>query len=79
MINEFSASTAGTDVEYVEIHGAPNAGYSTYTVLDIEGDAGTAVGTIDDVIALGTTDTNGLQLINLPANALETGTSRCCS
>ena len=73
-INEFSASTAGTDVEYVEIHGAPNGGYSSYTVLEIEGDAGTAVGTVDDVIALGTTDANGLQLINLPANQLENGT-----
>ena len=73
-INEFSASTVGTDVEYVEIHGAPNTGYSTYTVLEIEGDAGTAVGTVDEVIALGTTDASGLQLINLPANALENGT-----
>ena len=73
-INEFSASTAGTDVEYIEIHGAPNAGYSSYTLLEIEGDAGTAVGTVDEVIALGTTDANGLQLFSLAANALENGT-----
>ena len=73
-INEFSASTAGTDVEYVEIYGDPSTDYSAYTVLEIEGDAGTAVGTVDEVIALGTTDSNGLYLVNLPANALENGT-----
>lgn len=73
-INEFSASTAGTDVEYVEIYGAPNTDYSAYRILEIEGDAGTAVGTVDEVISLGTTNANGLFLVNLPANALENGT-----
>ncbi|MDO9086289.1 MAG: ExeM/NucH family extracellular endonuclease [Anaerolineaceae bacterium] len=73
-INEFSASTAGTDVEYVEIYGSPNTDYSAYTMLEIEGDSGTTVGTIDEVIAVGTTDTNGFFLVNLPANALENGT-----
>ncbi len=38
VINEFSASTAGTDVEYVEIFGDANTDYSAYTVLEIEGD-----------------------------------------
>ena len=37
-INEFSASTTGTDVEYVEIFGTANTDYSAYTVLEIEGD-----------------------------------------
>jgi uncharacterized protein len=73
-INEFSASTAGTDVEYVEIYGTPNTDYSAYTVLEIEGDSGAATGTVDEVIALGTTDANGLYLVNLAANALENGT-----
>jgi hypothetical protein len=73
-INEFSASTAGTDVEYVEIYGSPNTDYSAYTMLEIEGDSGTAVGTIDEVIVVGTTDANGFFLVNLPANALENGT-----
>jgi predicted extracellular nuclease len=72
-INEFSANTVGTDVEYVEIIGSPNANYSAYTVLEIEGDSGAAVGTVDEVINLGTTDANGLYLVNLPANALENG------
>ncbi|HUM68627.1 MAG TPA: ExeM/NucH family extracellular endonuclease, partial [Chloroflexota bacterium] len=72
-INEFSASTAGTDVEYVEIIGDPHTNYAAYTILEIEGDSGTAVGTVDEVINLGTTDANGLYLVNLPANALENG------
>ncbi len=73
-INEFSASTAGTDVEYVEIIGDPNTSYSAYTALEIEGDAGAGPGTIDEVISLGATDANGLYLVNLTSSALENGT-----
>ncbi len=74
-INEFSASTTGTDVEFVEIYGEPNTDYSAYTVLEVEGDfSGTVTGTVDEIIGLGTTDANGLYLVNLPANALENGT-----
>ncbi len=73
VINEFSASTAGTDVEYVEFYGDPNTDYSAYTALEIEGDT-TGSGVVDEVIAMGTTDANGLYLANLPANALENGT-----
>ncbi len=75
VINEFSASTAGTDVEYVEIFGPPSTDLSTLTILEIEGDfSGTATGTIDEVIAVGTTDANGFWLGSLAANALENGT-----
>ena len=74
VINEFSASTAGTDVEYVEVKAAPGTDLSAYTVLEIEGDAGAAIGTVDEVIELGTTDAAGYFLVNLPANALENGT-----
>ena len=76
-INEFSASTTGTDVEYVEIYGEPVTDYSSLTILEIEGDfvSDTSVeGTIDEVISLGTTDVNGFHLVNLAANALENGT-----
>jgi predicted extracellular nuclease len=73
VINEFSASTAGADVEYVEIIGTPSADLSGFAILEIEGDA-PAVGTIDEVIQLGTTDAAGLYLASLPANALENGT-----
>lgn len=72
-INEFSASTTGTDVEYVEVLGAPNTDYSAYTVLEIEGDT-TGSGVVDEVIHIGTTDASGFWLGNLPANALENGT-----
>jgi predicted extracellular nuclease len=74
VINEFSASTTGTDVEYVEIYGDPNTDYSAYTILEIEGDFYlAATGTVDEVISLGTTDADGLYLANLAANALENG------
>jgi hypothetical protein len=74
-INEFSASTTGTDVEYVEIFGEPETDYSAYTILEIEGDFYlAATGTIDEVISLGTTDLNGLYLANLTAGALQNGT-----
>ena len=72
-INEFSASTTGTDVEYVEIFGAPETDYSAYTVLEIEGDT-TGAGVVDEVIGIGTTDAAGFYLVNLPANTLENGT-----
>ena len=72
VINEFSASTAGMDTEYVEIFGAPNTDYSGYVVLEIEGD-GTGSGVVDEIIALGTTDTNGFYLASLATNALENG------
>jgi hypothetical protein len=76
-INEFSASTTGNDVEYVEIYGEPNTVYNTYQVLEIEGDtttSGAGVGVVDEVIPVGTTDSSGFWLQNLPVNALENGT-----
>lgn len=73
-INEFSASTTGADVEYVEIFAAPDTDYSAYTILEIEGDTAAASGVVDEVIAVGTTDTNGLWLQNLANGALENGT-----
>ncbi len=76
VINEFSASTTSTDVEYVEIFGSPNSDYSAYTFLALEGDSGetTNIGRIDNVISVGTTDANGLYLANLAANTFENGT-----
>ncbi len=74
VINEFSASTADIDVEFVEIYGTPSSSLSAYKILEIEGDSGTSAGTIDEVIDLGTTDASGFYLVNLAANALENGT-----
>ena len=76
VINEFSANTTSTDVEYIEFYGTPNTDYSAYTLLGIEGDSATAPGegVIDNVIALGTTDASGFYTANLVANTLENGT-----
>lgn len=73
VINEFSASTAGTDVEYIELLAAPGAVLSGYRVLQIEGDAPT-LGVVDSVLTPGATDDSGRALLSLPANALENGT-----
>lgn len=75
VINEFSASTAGTDVEYVELYAAPGTDVSDLTVLELEGDAGSAIGAVDGAFpATGSTDANGIRLISLAANDLENGT-----
>ncbi len=74
VINEFSASTSGDDVEYVEILGEPGTDLSSYAVLEIEGDSGSTTGVIDEVIALGTTDADGLYLADLENGTLENGT-----
>ena len=39
VINEFSASTTGADVEWIEVLGTPNSDYSTMPLLEIEGDS----------------------------------------
>ncbi len=74
VINEFSASTIGTDVEYFEIIGSADTDYSAYTFVVLEGDAGSDMGAIDVAIAVGSTSGNGLYLNNLAANTIENGT-----
>jgi predicted extracellular nuclease len=73
-INEFSANTAGTDVEYVEVFGPPDTDLSAYTILEIEGDSNADPGVVDEVIPLGTTDASGFWLADLDPNSLENGT-----
>src|SRR5687768_12803259 len=68
VINEFSASTDGTDVEYIELLGEPGADLSSYRVLEIEGDTGTTLGVVDEVISFGAPDADGRVLRNLAAN-----------
>lgn len=76
VINEFSASTAGTDVEFVELLAPVGTDLSSYRVLEVEGDSSTtsAFGTVDEVIAFPAPDASGRSLVSLPANALENGT-----
>ena len=72
VINEFSASTAGADVEYVEVLGASNSDYAELTVLEIEGD--TTTGTIDRTFAVGTTDGAGFWTTAVGNLSIENGT-----
>jgi predicted extracellular nuclease len=76
VINEFSASTAGDDVEYVELLAEPGADLSAYRVLEIEGDGATTppYGVVDEVISFGAPDADGRALASLAVNALENGT-----
>ena len=79
VINEFSASTAGTDIEYIELLAPAGTDLSAYRVLEIEGDATsigdvTPAGVVDGVIAFSGPDESGRALASLAANDLENGT-----
>jgi len=71
LINEFSYSTTGTDVEYIEVFGTPLLDYSAFTLLEIEGDTASNPGVIAEVMAVGTTDAVGFYLVSLLANTLQ--------
>ncbi len=73
VINEFSASTTGADVEYIELYGLADTDFSDLSVLAIEGDDPNG-GTIDRVVPMGLTDANGFFLASLSADSLENGT-----
>ena len=73
-INEFVANHVGTDTnEYIEIYGEPETDYSLLTILEIEGDD-TSQGVIDEVIQVGTTNSEGFWVTNFLNNAIENGT-----
>jgi predicted extracellular nuclease len=78
VINEFSASTTGADVEYVELLAEAGADLSGYRVLEIEGDfaagAPTVRGVVDEVITFGAPDADGRSLASLNPDTLENGT-----
>lgn len=73
-INEFSASTAGTDIEYIEIFGEPETDYSALSVLQIEGDSGSNPGLVESETSIGSTDIDGFYLADLTANTLQNNT-----
>jgi len=73
-INEFVADHDGTDVqEFVEVFGQPEADYSDYTILQVEGE-GSSAGTIDSVLPVGTTDVLGFWWTGYLNSELENGT-----
>jgi hypothetical protein len=77
VINEFVANHTGSDThEFVEVFGDPDTDYSTYTVLQLEGDSssGSPAGVIDSVIGVGTSDASGFWVTPYLANELENGT-----
>lgn len=76
VINEFSASTTGDDVEFVELLASPGTDLAGYRVLEIEGDASTtpAFGTVDEVVSFPAADASGRSLATLANGALENGT-----
>lgn len=74
VINEFVFNHTGTDTnEFVELFGTPNTDYSTFAILEIEGDSSGA-GVVDGVFAVGTTDANGFWTTGFLDNEIENGT-----
>jgi len=74
VINEFVFNHTGTDTnEYIEVAGDPATDYSTFTVLELEGD-GSGAGVVDGVFPVGTTDAAGIWFTGFFNNALENGT-----
>jgi hypothetical protein len=74
VINEFVFNHVGTDThEYVEIFGDPNADYSAFSILQIEGDT-TGAGVVDSVHTLGTTNAGGYWFTGFLGNVFENGT-----
>jgi hypothetical protein len=75
VINEVVANHVGTDTnEYIEIFGSPTTDYSTYRVLQIEGDANSNIGTVISASVLGTTDASGIFVTPFLNNVLQNGT-----
>ncbi|PKG96927.1 ExeM/NucH family extracellular endonuclease [Paraglaciecola sp. MB-3u-78] len=72
IINEFSASTTGPDVEFIEVFGSPGTDYSAFTILEIEGDS-VSPGSIDRIFAVGNTDGGGFWTTNVGTLNIENG------
>jgi uncharacterized protein len=70
LINEVLASTTGTDVEYIELYGEPGAALAGLSLIYVESNNGTPLGTIDfryDFAANATLGLNGFYLIGTTA------------
>lgn len=75
IINEFVFNHVGTDTnEYVEIFADPNTDYSTFSILQIEGDSSSTPGTVTSVQQVGTTDANGFWTTGFLNSVLQNGT-----
>ena len=75
LINEFVINHTGSDVnEFIEVFGVPNTEYSAFTILEIEGDDGGALGVVDGVFPVGTTNAGGVWTTGLLNSVVENGT-----
>jgi hypothetical protein len=71
VINEVLASTTGTDVEYIELYGAPGASLAGLSLIYVEANNSAGPGTIDfryDFAATDTLGQNGFYLIGTAAS-----------
>lgn len=74
VINEFVFNHTGSDIfEFVEIFGSASTDYSSFTLIQLEGDSSGA-GTIDSIFTLGSTDSDGFWTTGFQANEFENGT-----
>ncbi len=74
LINEFVFNHVGTDThEFVELFGAPSTDYSSFAILQVEGDDSGA-GTVDTVFSVSSTDAGGFWTTGFLNNVLENGT-----
>ncbi len=74
IINEFVANHTGIDThEFIEIFGEPNTIYTSFYLIEIEGD-GLNAGRIDYVHRLGMTNADGFWTIGYFNNVIENGT-----
>ncbi len=74
VVNEFVADHTGADSsEFVEFFGTPDNDYSTFTLLQVEGDSQDDPGAIDSLIVLGTTDADGFFVSPFTSDVLENG------
>jgi len=76
VINEFVFNHTGLDTnEYVEVFGTPDTDYSSYWIVEIEGDSGSSLGKVDDgTMSVGTTDASGFWTTGFQDNLWENGT-----
>ncbi len=74
LINEFVANHTGSDTfEFVEVNGDASTDYSTFAVIQIEGNGGMP-GVIDSVFDVGTTSADGYWTTAFLSNVIENGT-----
>lgn len=76
VINEVVANHTGTDDhEFLEVFGDPSTDYSNLTLLQLEGDAGSAPGLVDSALTVGTTSASGHWFTGFLNSQLDNGTA----